>query len=91
MYGAHARSEIFVFDDLSGYLEEKLTYSRKVDERGEPTEEIEDKSSFHHMDAERYVVSYVKGGAIVPATSSSESAFGSMEDGGFGSFGGVGF
>lgn len=61
VYGAHARGEILVFDDLAGYLEEKMTYSRKVDENGEPTEDIEDKSSFHHMDAERYIVSYLHG------------------------------
>lgn len=61
VYGAHARGEIFVFDDLSGYLEEKMTYSRKLDENGEPTEEIEDKSRFHHMDAERYVIAHLRG------------------------------
>lgn len=61
VYGAHARGEIYVFDDLEGYLEEKMTYSRKLDENGEPTEEIEDKSRFHHMDAERYIVSHLRG------------------------------
>jgi hypothetical protein len=35
VYGAHKRGAIHVFDDLAGYLEEKLTYSRKVDDRGE--------------------------------------------------------
>lgn len=62
VYGAHRRGEILVFDDLSGYLEEKMTYSRKLDENGEPTEEIEDKSSFHHMDAERYIIAKLRGG-----------------------------
>jgi hypothetical protein len=66
VYGAHRRGEIRVFDDLSGYLEEKLTYSRKLDENGEPTEEIEDKSSFHHMDAERYVISRLRGEVLEP-------------------------
>lgn len=61
VYGAHKRGEILVFDDLEGYLEEKLTYSRKLDERGEPTEEIEDKETFHHMDAERYIISHLRG------------------------------
>jgi hypothetical protein len=60
VYGCHSRGEILVFDDLSGYLEEKLTYSRELDETGEPTEKIEDKHSFHMMDAERYIISYVK-------------------------------
>lgn len=62
VYGAHAGGELYVFDDLSGYLDEKLTYSRKLDANGEPTEEIEDKSSFHFMDAERYIVGWLKAG-----------------------------
>lgn len=57
VYGCHRRSEIFVFDDLDGYLEEKTTYSRELDPNGEPTEKIEDKNSFHFMDAERYIIS----------------------------------
>lgn len=56
VYGCHKRNEILVFDDLSGYLEEKLTYSRELDEQGEPTEKIADKSTFHFMDAERYII-----------------------------------
>lgn len=59
VYGAHARSQIIVFDDLAGYLEEKLTYSRELDKNGEPTEKIEDKETFHYMDAERYIVSHL--------------------------------
>ena len=61
VYGAHKRAEIFVFDDLHGYLEEKNTYSRKLDENGEPTEDIEDKETFHFMDAERYIVGWLRG------------------------------
>ena len=34
-----------------------------LDENGDPTEEIEDKHSFHFMDAERYIVGWVKGDA----------------------------
>jgi hypothetical protein len=61
VYGAHAKGEILVFDDLAGYLDEKLSYSRELDESGQPTEKIEDKDSFHLMDAERYIVGYLKG------------------------------
>lgn len=60
VYGCHKRGELWVFDDLSGYLEEKQTYSRKLNDAGEPTEEIEDKNEFHFMDAERYVVGWLK-------------------------------
>lgn len=61
VYGAHKRAEIIVFDDLEGYLNEKQTYSRVVDDNGEPTEKIDDKSSFHMMDAERYIVGWLRG------------------------------
>lgn len=60
VYGAHKRGEIIVFDDLSGYLEEKLTYARELDANGEPTEKIEDKQTYHFMDAERYVVGWLR-------------------------------
>jgi hypothetical protein len=60
VYGSHARNEILVFDDLAGYLEEKLTYSRELDDAGEPTEKIEDKETFHFMDAERYIIGWLR-------------------------------
>ena len=61
VYGFHARDELFVFDDLAGYLEEKRTYARRLNAQDEPTEEIEDKSTFHLLDAERYILSYLAG------------------------------
>jgi hypothetical protein len=60
VYGAHQRGEIMVFEDLDGYLEEKLTYSRETDDAGEVTEEIDDKHSFHFMDAERYIIGFLR-------------------------------
>lgn len=62
VYGAHRRGEILVFDDLHRYLEQKRTYSRVVGPDGGPTEKIEDKETFHLMDAERYVVGWHKRG-----------------------------
>ena len=56
VYGWHRRNSLFVFDDMYRYLDEKMTYSRKLDDKFEPTEEILDKSSFHLMDAERYII-----------------------------------
>jgi hypothetical protein len=58
VYGAHKRREIKVFRTCTGYLEEKRTYSRVLDDLGQPTEDIEDKHSFHFMDAERYIVGW---------------------------------
>lgn len=56
VYGAHKRAEIRVFDDLAGYLAEKRSYARKLDSAGQPTEVIEDKSTYHFLDAERYII-----------------------------------
>jgi hypothetical protein len=56
VYGAHKQHEIKVFNDLVGYLDQKRSYSRVVDAAGEPTEKIDAKSTYHFMDAERYVV-----------------------------------
>lgn len=44
-----------VFDNLEFLIGELETYSRKVNESGEPTAEIEDKASFHRADALRYL------------------------------------
>lgn len=57
VYGWHQQNKLYVFDDLLDYLDEKTGYSRKLDDRYEPTEEIENKSHYHLMDAERYIIS----------------------------------
>lgn len=66
VYGAHKRGEIIVFNTLTGYLEEKQTYSRKLDANNEPTEEIEDKNTFHWLDAERYIIGYIRPAGVRP-------------------------
>jgi len=58
VYAAISAGELKFFDDLEGITDELESYSRKLDERGEPTDEIEDKSSFHGLDALRYVVAH---------------------------------
>ena len=37
-------------------IDELLSYSRKLDDLGQPTEQIEDKNDFHLLDALRYIV-----------------------------------
>lgn len=59
VYGAHRRDEILAFNDLRGYLDEKATYSRELDDQDNPTEKIADKNTFHLMDAERYIMGYL--------------------------------
>lgn len=58
VYGAFKRDQVYVFDDLAGYLDQKLSYSRPVDENGEPLEGIKDKRNYHFMDAERYILGW---------------------------------
>lgn len=57
VYGWHKRNALFVFSDLGIYLDEKMSYSRKLDDMYQPTEEIDNKSRFHLQDAERYLLS----------------------------------
>ncbi len=60
VYGEHAREETIVFSDLSDYLDEKLSYSRELDENMKPTEKIKDKASYHLMDAEGYLMTKLR-------------------------------
>lgn len=56
VYAAHKRNEILVLSNCTGYLDQKATYARKLDEGLEPTEDIKDKETYHFMDCERYVI-----------------------------------
>lgn len=59
VYAQHNTDKLLIFNDLGYYLDEKESYSRELDDQDEPTEKIEDKHSFHLMDAERYIVSEI--------------------------------
>lgn len=48
-----------VFRSQRGLLDEIGTYSRVLNDRGEPTEKIKDKETFHRLDAKRYVCSLI--------------------------------
>lgn len=65
VYGWHKGGKLFVFGDLVQYLEQKQTYSRVLDDSDQPTEEIEDKETFHLMDAERYILGWLADPATV--------------------------
>ncbi len=62
VYGTVQRGELCVFSDLHGLLDEFGSYSREVDELGSVGEKIEDKETFHRLDALRYVLSFLRGG-----------------------------
>jgi len=61
VYGAFKRNELYIMDDLSMLLDELMSYSRELDDMGEPTETIADKSTYHLADALRYIGSLLFG------------------------------
>lgn len=61
VYGCHKNDEIYVFDTLTNYKDEKGRYSRELDQSGQPTEKIKDKNDYHIMDAERYIIGNLVG------------------------------
>lgn len=61
-YGLIAKRKIKVFRDLVFFTKEIATYSREVNEEGEPMEAIANKAKFHRLDAFRYLCSIVQSG-----------------------------
>lgn len=59
VYGGIKAGRFILFDDLVDTLDEQETYSRVLDEQGQPTEKIEDKEMYHHLDAWRYIGAYL--------------------------------
>lgn len=83
----NGKPELLFMDDLRGVLDQMASYSRVVDELGEATEEIEDKSLFHYVDALRYLAVWLKRGGLQnygPAKAPGRSALDSLPPGVFG-------
>ncbi len=57
VFGMHTLNKIFAFRDMNHYLDEKRTFSRKINESGEVTANIDNESRFHCMSAEQYLLS----------------------------------
>jgi len=57
VYSLHKTNELFVCSDLYEYLQEKQTYSYKLDNDNHPTGDIENKQRYHLMDSERGILS----------------------------------
>ncbi len=68
-------AQLYVFDDLAQYLEQKRTYSRELDQFDQPTETIEDKETYHLLDAERYILGWLADRATV-----QQGALGALTD-----------
>jgi len=60
VYGAMRRDELIVFDDLDDLKADIMSYSREVDDAGNVLEAIEDKNTYHRLDALRYIVSALR-------------------------------
>ena len=58
-YGLIQEGRLVFFDDLTGTIDQLESYSRVLDERGEPTEKIEDKETYHYLDSLRYIGSEI--------------------------------
>lgn len=56
VYAWHKTDRLFIPDDEFEYLAEKQSYSRELDDNYNPTDKIKNKSLYHYMDGERYVL-----------------------------------
>jgi hypothetical protein len=70
VYAAKKKGLVKYFEDMWPIIDENQRYKRKTDENGNVTDEIQAKKSFHFLDAERYIISYVKASAasLAPGT-----------------------
>jgi hypothetical protein len=54
-YSLFKQVRMFVLDNCVDFIGDIQAYSRKLDDLGNPTEDIADKSTWHRMDAYRYM------------------------------------
>ena len=65
VYELFKSGRLYVMDNCTGLLDEIMSYSRELNDEGEPTEKIENKSDYHRLDALRYICSVFQTGATV--------------------------
>lgn len=61
-YALFKQHRVSALKSCNHWLDEVGTYSRELDDAGEPTEKIANKSDFHLMDATRYILGWYGGG-----------------------------
>ncbi len=59
VYGLIKEGRLLVFESCDGLIGELQSYARKLDANDQPTEEIEDKSTYHYLDALRYIATLI--------------------------------
>lgn len=79
VYSALTGSRLKVMEDLDSLLDEFATYSRELDDDGQPTEKIEDKSDYHLLDAMRYILSHLQRPGIAISSNAASGATESAE------------
>lgn len=84
VYAALKQQRLYIFSNLHKLREEFGTYSRKLDDYGEPTEDIEDKEKYHLLDATRYMVSDVIAKQRAPVRSRKAQTPGGVMGDGYG-------
>lgn len=62
VYKLFKENRIVIFDDLKEVIDEIESYSRELDDNGDPTEKIEDKETFHYCDGIRYISAHLEDG-----------------------------
>jgi hypothetical protein len=68
VYGAIKQGNLIVFENCEGVLNQLRSYSRVLDAAGKPTEKIQDKETFHMLDALRAIGTFLWSGQQPQAT-----------------------
>ena len=64
VYGLISQDRLRVFKSCTAVLDEIASYSRETDDAGNVTEKIQDKNSYHLLDALRYISSHLNKGQV---------------------------
>lgn len=59
-YGAMKQGRFTAFNNCRYFLDEVASYSRELDDKGEPTSKIADKEKYHTLDTVRYAMSWAE-------------------------------
>ncbi len=59
VYSLFKSGRLKIFRDLPDIIDDVESYSRELDDNDEPTEKIEDKDTYHRLDALRYIAAYL--------------------------------
>jgi hypothetical protein len=67
VYSQFKQDNVIIFNDLSEFLDEIGRYRRKRDSSGQVLDDIENKETFHILDAVRYIVGTIRPGVPLRA------------------------